>query len=125
MNKAEATQKAIDQSSGGTGQYHRCGRLTITDGVKAVCEAAGAFWFLDIIASYQNDSRVRNDEMLQGFQFWNLKVDLKEGTAVASLERDSNDVVLTQKIPYTDFPLAELKMYYAPAEGIVCLPNEY
>lgn len=128
MNKNEIatkTQAAINNAFGGTDQWHRCGNLVITDGVKAVCEAAGAFWLLDIIWSYQGDKRVKNDEMLQGMQFWNLDVDTERNTAVVTLERDSDDVVLTQTIPFTDFPLKKFKLYYTPAEKIVLLPTEY
>jgi hypothetical protein len=123
--KAAATQNAINNASGGTSQWHQCGGLVITDGVKSVCETAGAFWLLDIIRSYQFDKRLQKDEMLQHIQFWLLDVDLEKNTAVVTLERDSDDVVLTQKIPFTDFPLAKFKLYYTPAEKIVLLPNEY
>jgi hypothetical protein len=32
-------------------------------------------------------------------------------------------VVLTKRIPYTDFPLAEIKLYFT--DGVILLPSEY
>lgn len=122
--KAELVKKAISNAAGGTGQWHRYNtNMLLTDGVLGVCEAAGAYWIIDIIASYQNDKRVRNDESLQQIQFWTLKVDLERERAVITLERDTDDVVLSQAIEFTDFPLAELKLYYQ--NKTVLLPNEY
>lgn len=108
----------------GTENYHRgfLGML-MTDGVKWLCENAECYWLTDAIMSYQQDRRVKNDEMLQGIQFWILTV--KDKTAVLRLERDSDDVVLTQDIPYTDFPLDEIKLYYSPANKVCLLPSEY
>jgi hypothetical protein len=128
----------------GTENYHRgfLGML-MTDGVHWLCENAGCYWLTDAIMSYQGDRRVKGDEMLQGIQFWTLKVNrepapapmtvgavlaAKSGPkpmAVLILERDSGDVVLTQKFAYTDFPLDEIKLYYSPADKVVLLPSEY
>ena len=40
---------------------HRTGRLTYTDGVKFLAEKAGAFWLIDLVASYQT-ARLRQEE---------------------------------------------------------------
>jgi hypothetical protein len=98
--------------------------ILLTDGVKWLCEAAQCFWLVDAIGSYQNTPKVKNDPDLQGIQFWTLKVN-SDKTAKLILERDTDDVVLTQDIEYTDFPLTEIKLYYSPAYTVLLLPSEY
>ena len=107
----------------GTSRYykHWVGAFQYTDGIKHLADTAEAYWLIDAIASYQPDARVRNDEMLQQFQTWQLSVQNKAG--VLTLFRDTNDPVLTQEIPYTDFPLAEIKLYLN--EKVLMLPSEY
>jgi hypothetical protein len=99
--------------------------ILMTSGVRWLCEKADCFWLVDAIGSYQSTPKVKNDEALQGIQFWNLKVDLAKKTAVLTLERDTDDVVLTQNIEYTDFPLDSIKLYYSPQDKVLLLPSEY
>lgn len=107
----------------GTSQYYRHNLgLLYTDGVKHVADQGEAYWLLDAIASWQNDSRIRNDEMLQNIQFWKLTVH-EDHSATLTCERDTDDVVLTQEIPFTDFPLKHIKFYLQ--EGVILLPSEY
>lgn len=105
----------------GTEEYHRfsrISRLVMTDGVKYLCNAAGAFWLLDIIVSYQG--KCNRDPMLKDFQIWTLKV--KGSKGVVTCERDTDDVAIKQAIPYTDFPLESIKLYCE--NGVICLPSE-
>lgn len=117
--------------------------ILLTDGVKWLCDNAECYWLVDAIGSWQLDKRVKNDEMLQGIQFWKLKVNrepapapMTVGAVLASktkpkamaqliLERDTDDVVLVQDIEYTDFPLDEIKLYYSPQDKVLLLPSEY
>jgi hypothetical protein len=98
--------------------------ILLTDGVKWLCNAAECYWLIDAIGSYQNTPAVKNDRLLQEFQFWTLKV-AADKSAVLILERDTDDVALTQKIEYTDFPLSEIKLYYSPVDKVLLLPSEY
>lgn len=97
---------------------HWLGKLIYTDGVKFLAEKAGVYWLLDSIALYQ--PQVLVDSMLQEFQIWRLKVDDYSG--VLTCERDTDDIFLTENIPYTDFPLKEIKLYLE--NGVLCLPSE-
>jgi hypothetical protein len=112
----------------GTEQYHRWSPLfknyAITDGVKYMCDKANAYWLIDAIASYYGD--VIKDPMLADMQFWKLKVN-PDKSAVLTCERDTDDVAITQKIPYTDFPLPEIKLWVAQGdEGyVIYLPSEH
>jgi len=106
----------------GTEEYHKfsiLSNLKLTDGVKYLCDKAQCYWLMDIIASYQN--KCNKDEMLKYFQIWTLTI--KDGKAIVKCERDTDDIAITQKIPYTDFPLDSIKLYCI--DGIILLTSEY
>jgi len=104
-----------------TEAYHRFSPFEFfpvaTDGVIAIAEAAGCYWFLDIIGSCQTNKRLDPQ-----FQVWKLVVNHDDNTAVVSGYNDTT-LIITQEIPYTDFPLDELKLYLM--DGIILLPSEY
>jgi hypothetical protein len=109
----------------GTSRYYRQPLypkdVVYTDGLQFLAEQAGAYWLLDLIAFYQLDERIKNDDALQGIQFWHLRVQDKAGILVC--ERDKDDVVLTHTLDYTDFPLDAVTIYVA--NGVIHLPSEY
>lgn len=70
-----------------------------------LANAAGCYWFLDVIGSRQS-----NRNLDKSFQVWKLNVDTKNHSAVVQGYNDTT-LVVTQEIPYTDFPLEELKPY--------------
>lgn len=114
----------------GSEQFYRWNHLfktmIITDGVKFLCDNAECWWLVDLIASHQK--KALRDSMLQDFQVWTLKVDLEKSTAVAICERDTGNVFLTQKIPYSDFPLAEITLWVERADSnmwTILLPSEH
>jgi hypothetical protein len=119
--KTAAEIMDIMKHANGTEQYHRYSPFPaypkIADGVKAVAEASGSFWFLDIIGSYQQ----RSKKLDPHFQVWKLLVK-DDMTAVVRGYNDTTRII-TQKIPFTDFPLQEYKVYLI--DGIVLLPSEY
>jgi len=107
----------------GTNHYYRHWAmwLVYTDGVKYVANDANAYWLLDAISSYQTRTFLK-DPMLQEFQVWKLTVTADQ-KGILVCERDTNDVVVTQEIAYTDFPLSEIKLYLV--ESVLMLPSEY
>lgn len=116
------TQADLAQFTG-TEKYYRhwLKQFVYTDGAKYLADSGGAYWLLDAIASYQ--PKLLKDPMLQRFQHWILKVDLNNQKAQLICERDSDDVVLTQDIEFTDFPLATIRFYVVT--GVLMLPSEY
>lgn len=115
------TQADLAQFSGTTRYYqHWLRRFVYTDGVHYVAES-GAHWLVDAIASHQPELLL--DPMLQQFQHWILKVDLNNQNAQLICERDSDNVVLTQDIAFTDFPLDEIRFYVV--SKVLMLPSEY
>jgi len=97
--------------------------IKITDGVKWLATAAECFWLLDIIASYQ-----KNRKLDQEFQVWKFETLPQEKqryyNCMAEMQGyNDTDLVIRQKIPFTDFPLETLKLYYI--RGVILLPSEY
>ena len=84
--------------------------------------SSNSFGLLDAITSWQFDPRVRDDRMLQQIQFWKLAVN-SDRSAVLICERDSDDVAVTQEIPFTDFPLQSVTIYCQ--SGVLYPPSEH
>jgi hypothetical protein len=107
----------------GTSEYTRWSPLfrnhVLTDGAKFIAESADAYWLMDAIASYHH--KCMKDDMLRDFQSWKLKVN--DSAGVVSCDRDTNNRAFSQDIPYTDFPLDEIKLYVC--NGVILLPSEY
>lgn len=111
----------ILNNSMGSESYHKFspipGYPVITDGILMLAEATGCYWFLDVIGSYQS-----NRKLDQSFQVWKLIVNTKNDSAIVQGYNDTT-LIITQEIPYTDFPLEELKLYLM--DGVILLPSEY
>jgi hypothetical protein len=116
----------------GTQQYYRLfPNFLLTEGAHYVAEACQAYWLFDLIASHQHNPKIANDPLLQAIQFWTL--DVEEGQGRLRCEWDLGQVVLTQEIPYTDFPLAQIQIWVQGSTGIevgkmlqvAMLPSEY
>lgn len=87
-----------------------CRRLIWTEGVNYLVEN-GCAWLIDAIASYQNSKRLRTED-LQNMQFWTLKVDLANHSALLfCTDGNSKKHVITQKIEYTDCNLPEVVIW--------------
>ena len=113
----------------GTQNYYRhfTGFGNFTDGVKAMADKAGAYWLIDAVFSYQSEPKIR----AVPFQIWRLKVlrselgeNKNEPMAVLEMNEDTDEPLkVSQKIPYTDFPKGEVKLYLI--DGVLLLPSEY
>jgi len=89
------------------------------DGVKYVAETAGAYWLIDEIAFAQ---RFANLLAAEEFQLWKLTVNPNH-TAKLDCEDGDGGVLFTKAIEYTDFPLAEITLYFI--NNTILLPSEY
>lgn len=112
----------LAQFTGTSTYYQHPLGIRYTEGVQYLAECGGAYWLIDAIASWQSDPRVSQDRMLQQIQFWKLTVN-DDRSALLVCERDEGDIVVTQDIPLTDFPLEKIKLYFQ--EGVVLLESEY
>ncbi|MGB3766531.1 MAG: DUF6876 family protein [Phormidesmis sp.] len=121
----EALQIDLGQFTG-TVQWHRWSNLTdliCTDGVKYLADEAGAYWLLDAIASHQLNPALKDSQRLQEFQVWILKVEADKSCQLTCAEDSDIAPVVIQDIEFTDFPLAEIKLYVCG--NVILLPSEY
>jgi len=106
----------------GTEQWYRHSinrSILYTEGAQHVAEHGGAYWLLDEIALIQPyDKNVAAQE----FQVWTLKV-RPDRTATLACDDGNGNVVFSKEIPYTDFPLDTIKLYFA--NNVIHLPSEY
>jgi hypothetical protein len=114
--------KNANQSLGeftGTENYYKfTSNLTLTDGVRHAAEEFGIFWFLDIIASYQN-----HDSFIgEYFQTWELKRVSADEFIVTATDGNEN-VLIEQQIPYSDFKDDIITMWCV--DNVILLPSEY
>ena len=119
--KPESEIRDILANSHCTEAYHQFSPITgfpvATDGAIALAEAAECYWLLDIVGSYQGEKRLDPH-----FQVWELEVNTKDSCAVIRGYNDK-ELIITQDIPYTDFPLDTVKLFLI--DGIILLPSEY
>lgn len=130
-DKAIALTEGLAQFNGTEGYTRHLGGLLLTDGVVYLAEEAGAWWLLDLIASYQPQIRkaAATDGRLRSMQFWKLELDGLGGCAI-HCEADSGEPpVVSQAIEWTTFPLKSLTLFaqtsYEPNGLVVMLPSEY
>jgi hypothetical protein len=91
-----------------------------TDGVKYLADNAGAYWLVDEIALPQ--PFIPNLKR-EPFQVWTLTVDRNQNCALLLCDNGNGRVLLTKEIEYTDFPLNEIKLYFA--DNVIMLTREY
>lgn len=125
------TEDLRDQLDGftGTDDWHKVSAfgLLATDGVKFLAETAGAYWFMDVIASHL--STVRKKDRDERFVIALLTV-RPNRSATFRLVNDTGADAITyaqQRIEWTDFPLDSIKLYVQLTNSgwTVCLPSEY
>lgn len=102
----------------GTEHYYRHWLgLRYTDGVKFLAEKAGAYWLIDLVASYQ--PRLKNE----AFQVWTLK---KTDKGFMAVRDDGNDHILRrQLISYSDIPTDILPLKMCFTDNVLMLTSEY
>jgi hypothetical protein len=97
-------QSEIKQFTGGDEFYsHWTKRIIYTEEIQFIAEKYGAYWFIDVIASYQ---KVKNKEgEVADFQVWELKLDKEGSGCVITCKEDSGEPdLIKQIVPFTDFP---------------------
>lgn len=97
---------------------HWTRHLVYTEGVKDLAEQAGAYWLIDLVASWMAEPRMCSEE----FVVWKLTVN-PDHTAIAVADDGNGNEIARQEIGYTDFPLDEISLYLT--NGTLLLPSEY
>lgn len=117
---ADELEVTLAHFTGSTELHRHWSKLfSYTDGVKFLADEAGAHWLLDVIASLQK--KARKDPMLRDIQIWVLQV-FSDKRAILNCNRDPLQTVFISRIPFTDFPLPEIKLYLE--NDVLCLPSE-
>lgn len=121
------THADLSQFTGTENYYRHLMGLVYSDGVRHVAEHGEAYWLLDVIASYQPELRRHTDSRLHDMQFWTLKVNADKSATVTCVPDSGEKPVVTQNIPWTDFPLSEIDIWVGRDElGMVAyLPSEH
>jgi hypothetical protein len=117
---AKLTESNLSQFTG-TENWYRHGilrRILFTDGAKFVADEGGAYWLLDAIAFSQSEPKVAAED----FQVWTLKVK-DDRTATLTCDDGNHNIVYTQQIEFTDFPLDEIAFWFA--NNTIYLPSEH
>jgi len=118
MKTAKEIQENLIQFCG-TEQYYRHPLgILITDGVKYLADSAESWWLMDIVASYQFHDKVKLEE----FQVYKLKVN-EDKSAILNIEDGNYNIIATQFIEWTTFPLDEIEIWFA--NGVCYLPSEH
>lgn len=123
----EELQNELNRFTGTENYYRHFTGGKFTDGVKHLADRAGAYWLIDAIFSYQIKRKIRD----LPFQIWTLKVlssklgkGKSEPMAILEMKEDTDaPIQVSQKIPFTDFPEGEVKLYLIG--GVLLLPSEY
>ncbi len=106
-------------------------RVIYTPGVRFLAEQAGAYWLLDVIASYIGSSEmtraIRADDRLAEMQFWRLNVHPEGGAEVLCRADSDEPAAIRQKIAFTDFPLdhADIWAAFDGRHWTLYLPSEH
>jgi hypothetical protein len=114
------TQAHLAQFTG-TETWFRHGlnrRILYTEGAKYVAEHGGAYWLLDEIALAQNNPNVAGEE----FQVWKLTL-AADRSALLVCEDGNGNVIVSQRIPFSDFPLPTITLWFA--NDTIYLPSEH
>ena len=106
----------------GTTNYHQLYHgIILTDGALYLAEKGGCFWLMDLYASYLwlLDGNVE--------PFTVLRLTRKNDSADVVIDDGNGNTLYTQHIEYTDFPLAEIKLYasWTVEFWVLMLPSEY
>jgi len=120
-NEAKLTKADLAQFTGTETWYrHAINRKVLyTEGAQFVAERGGAYWLLDEIAIIQPSNKAVAAEE---FQVWKLKV-RADGRAILTCKGANENIVFRKPIPYTDFPLDEITLWFA--NNTIYLPSEH
>ncbi len=115
----EEIKNKLDQFTGTENYYkHPLTKIVYTDGVRAMAQICQAYWLIDACISWQLDKKVCEQE----FQVFKLKVN-SDKSAILTIEDGNYNIVATQEIEFTDFPLDEMQIWFT--NGVLYLPSEH
>jgi len=134
QQKAARIKSQLQMFTGDLDRFrHSINRHVIyTPGIQYLAEEAGAYWLIDAIASWIGshsfNQAARRDQRIGEMHFWQLEVDQEARSAVLTARADSGEpAFITQRIPFSDFPLAKIDVWaaYDGTNWTLYLPSEH
>ena len=121
MEKQIITKIDLEQFTG-TENFYRYHGILLTDGSHYLAEKAKCFWLIDLIESHSVEKRWLGQE-----DFIVCKLSVQDSVGEVVFDDGNGNVLARQNIPFTDFPLDEVKLYLVAAERnfVLMLPSEY
>jgi hypothetical protein len=110
----------LEQFIGTEFYYPLWPNVMLTDGTRFLADTAGCFWLMDAITSHIQ--RLPNREV-----FTSCRLTVNNGSAVLIIDDGNSNILASQKISYTDFPLDSIHLYacFDGKQWIIMLPSEY
>ena len=131
MEKKIITQEDLQRFTGDLDRYRTINRSVIyTPGVAFLANHAEAYWLIDAIASYFG-SPVMNKALAKDprltLHFWRLDVSDDDSAVLTARADKGEKPFITQKIPFTDFPLDCVDIWagYDGTYWTLYLPSEH
>jgi len=110
----------LEQFIGTEFYYPLWPNVMLTDGTRFLADTAGCYWLMDTITSHIQ--RLPNNEV-----FTSCRLAVNNGSATLIIDDGNQNVLATQKIPCTGFPLDSIYLYacFDGKQWIIMLPSEY
>lgn len=118
---AEELEQALGHFTGTVGYARLYPTLLLTDGAVFFADNAGAWWLMDVYASYL----LALDGDKEPFTV--LKLTCANSSAYIVIDDGNGNVIAQQQIEFTDFPLSAITLYgcWTDDVWVVMLPSEY
>ena len=113
----EEIKSELKYFTGSENYYKFPFNIMITDGVKFLADSCQCYWLITNIASYQLLDKVKSEP----FQVYKMTV--KDHSAIINIEDGNNHVIASYDIPFTDFPLEEIELWFS--NNVLYLPSEH
>lgn len=118
MKTQEQIKDGLLQFTGTFYYYKHAFGIVYTDGIKYLVEECQCYWLIDVVASYQFEQKVKKMD----FQVFKLLVN-DDKSAVINIEDGNYNIIATQEIEFTDFPLDSIEIWFS--NSVVYLPSEH
>jgi hypothetical protein len=117
MKTAQEIQNSLAHFYG-SDEFFRHGNSILTQGIQWLTENADCYWLIDLINSHQLSPNVRREP----FQVFKLIKNKTGSGAKVTIEDGNNNVVGSQSISFTDFPLQSITIWRE--NNVIMLPSE-
>lgn len=110
----------LEQFIGTEFYYPLWPNVMLTDGTRFLADTAGCYWLMDAITSHIQ--RLPHKKV-----FTSCRLTVNNGSAVLIIDDGNSNILASQKISYTDFPLDSINLYacFDGKQWIIMLPSEY